>query len=309
MAKKFYIGIENKARKMIKGYIGINGKARRIKKIYIGVNNIARLCYEKIKVKVTYLSNLTLSFKSKDIYPEEEYTFPTVTPSNSNRQDFWFYPESTAKKDSSKKYIDYPWCAYADANAEAYNKCKYVQDKLAMHWLSTGKSKGYSKGDLTKCEKEIDHTIQHVYSNGVSCTFKGEGEKTAGSSYTYAEVFTSDGTNIINFIGRGIPLFTAINDIINIFSSSTVQTAFEGTTTLFPGTKIKLITRYNEGLLGIGSGGSACYIKINGTKVAGRGSYTYTIPNNIKTLKVQLGMDTHYDGGESWVINVTTTAA
>lgn len=42
MAKVGYIGVDGKARKIIKGYIGVNGIARKLKKCYIGVDGIAR---------------------------------------------------------------------------------------------------------------------------------------------------------------------------------------------------------------------------------------------------------------------------
>ena len=45
MAKKAYIGVDGKARKIKKGYIGIGGKARKIKKAYIGVGGVARPCW------------------------------------------------------------------------------------------------------------------------------------------------------------------------------------------------------------------------------------------------------------------------
>ena len=45
MAKKAYIGIDNKARKVKKMYIGVGGVARKIKKAYIGVGGVARPCF------------------------------------------------------------------------------------------------------------------------------------------------------------------------------------------------------------------------------------------------------------------------
>lgn len=42
MAKKAYIGIDGKARKITKGYVGIEDKARKIKKAYIGIGGVAR---------------------------------------------------------------------------------------------------------------------------------------------------------------------------------------------------------------------------------------------------------------------------
>ena len=42
MAKKAYVGIEDKARKIKKGYVGHNAIARKIKKGYVGVDGVAR---------------------------------------------------------------------------------------------------------------------------------------------------------------------------------------------------------------------------------------------------------------------------
>ena len=45
MAKKAYIGVSSKARKVKKIYIGVSGKARKVKKGYIGVGGKARLFF------------------------------------------------------------------------------------------------------------------------------------------------------------------------------------------------------------------------------------------------------------------------
>lgn len=45
MAKKCYVGVSGKARKIQKGYVGVNGVARKIKKAYIGVGGVARPCW------------------------------------------------------------------------------------------------------------------------------------------------------------------------------------------------------------------------------------------------------------------------
>ena len=42
MAKKAFIGVDGKARKVKKGYIGVDNKARKVKKAYIGVGGVAR---------------------------------------------------------------------------------------------------------------------------------------------------------------------------------------------------------------------------------------------------------------------------
>ena len=57
MPRKWYVGVENKARKVITPYIGVNGKARRVIKAYVGVNGVARYYYKRINVptlNITY---------------------------------------------------------------------------------------------------------------------------------------------------------------------------------------------------------------------------------------------------------------
>lgn len=48
MAKKAYIGVDGKARKVKRSYIGVDGKARKIRRGYIGVGGVARLCYSSV---------------------------------------------------------------------------------------------------------------------------------------------------------------------------------------------------------------------------------------------------------------------
>ena len=45
MAKRVYIGVGGKARKVKKIYIGVAGVARKVKKAYIGVGGVARPCW------------------------------------------------------------------------------------------------------------------------------------------------------------------------------------------------------------------------------------------------------------------------
>lgn len=52
MAKRIYLGIDNKARRSKKGYIGIDNIARKIKKGYIGINNKATLFYQLIEIPI-----------------------------------------------------------------------------------------------------------------------------------------------------------------------------------------------------------------------------------------------------------------
>ena len=45
MAKKAYIGVGGKARRVKRMYVGVNGIARKVKKAYIGVGGTARPCF------------------------------------------------------------------------------------------------------------------------------------------------------------------------------------------------------------------------------------------------------------------------
>ena len=45
MAKRIYVGVADKARKVAKVYVGVNGVARKIKKAYIGIGGVARPCF------------------------------------------------------------------------------------------------------------------------------------------------------------------------------------------------------------------------------------------------------------------------
>ena len=60
MAKKAYIGVSGKARKVKKIYIGVSGKARKVKKGYIGVGGKARLFFSSFPT-VTKQANTNLS--------------------------------------------------------------------------------------------------------------------------------------------------------------------------------------------------------------------------------------------------------
>ena len=66
MAKKFYIGISDKARNCKKAYIGISDKARKIKKMYIGIGGKAKLLFELITYK-SFTANIFPSFSRKSI--------------------------------------------------------------------------------------------------------------------------------------------------------------------------------------------------------------------------------------------------
>lgn len=45
MAKKMYIGVDDKAKLIKNVYVGVNGVAQKVKKVYVGVNNVAMVVY------------------------------------------------------------------------------------------------------------------------------------------------------------------------------------------------------------------------------------------------------------------------
>lgn len=45
MAKKMYIGVDDKAKLIKNVYVGVNGVAQKVKKVYVGVNDVAMVVY------------------------------------------------------------------------------------------------------------------------------------------------------------------------------------------------------------------------------------------------------------------------
>lgn len=284
--KKGYVGVEDGANYLKRLYVGINDVARRIIKGYVGVDGIARLCY-LLATRVKYETALTTSFTEKIAPVGQPYgSFPITA--KDNRVDFWFDPTATAKHDSKKKYVDYPWCAYADANATVYDSYGYAQDLLAKHWDTTGASQKLSLGTITEdtlCNKDIDHTLQHAYcARKIKVTIATKSEH---SSYSMAEVFDSNGNSLIEFFGK--------------------DEEKSATYYVYPGMKMKLYARHKSGFNGVGDDGSACAVTIDGVKKINMGTYTYTIPNNVSQLTLNLSNDTHADLGYSFRVTLSTT--
>lgn len=283
--KKGYVGVEDGANYLKRLYVGINDVARRIVKGYVGVDGVARLCY-LLATKVKYVTSLTASFTEKVVPVGQPYgSFPITA--EDNRVDFWFDPTATAKYDSQKKYVDYPWCAYADANATVYDSYGYAQDLLAKHWDTTGASKKLNLGVITEdtvCSKEIDHTLQHVSKPRKIPVIVADASQT--SSQYFAQLLDSTSTSLKTWTGTDAEKSTSVN--------------------AYPGMKIKLFARYEEGLLGVGDDGSACLININGTQVMKKGTYTYTVPDDISNIYLNVSVDDHYDGGASYRVTLST---
>ena len=286
--KKGYAGVEDGASYLKRLYVGINDVARRIIKGYVGVDGVARLCY-LLATRVKYQTELTASFAEKIIPVGQAYgAFPIAA--NNNRIDFWFNSTATAKNDKKKKYVDYPWCAYADANPSVYASYGYSQDLLAKHWDTTGASQKLSLGSITEntiCETEEEHTLQHAYCARKIKVVIATKSEPADSGLPFAEVFNSKGVSQKSFMGT--------DDEKN------------ATYYVYPGMTMKLYARWNQGFGSIGSDGSACSVVIDGTKVLGKGTYTYTIPNNVSQLTLSLSNDLHADFSGSYRVTMSTT--
>ena len=77
MAKKAYIGVGDKARKVKKIYLGISGVARQMQKGYVGVNGVARLFFENaFKVTVSGYSKNYLGNAYAVITPDNGVVVP-----------------------------------------------------------------------------------------------------------------------------------------------------------------------------------------------------------------------------------------
>ena len=281
--KKGYVGVEDGANYLKRLYVGINDVARRIIKGYVGVDGVARLCY-LLATRVKYQTELTASFAEKIIPVGQAYgAFPIAA--NNNRIDFWFNSTATAKNDTKKKYVDYPWCAYADANPSVYASYGYSQDLLAKHWYETGAAAGLSLGIITSdmiCDTDIDHTLGHAYRPKSIAFTASQTEGTSGKSFV--DVCDSKGT------------------VLKAFTES-------GTYTIYPGMTLIFHARYNEGLGSDDGGNHACKVIIDGVVKGYRGATYWKVPNNIKAVKVNLEIDDHINPllSQSWIITVTTT--
>lgn len=286
--KKGYVGVEDGANYLKRLYVGINDVARRIVKGYVGVDGVARLCY-LLATKVKYQTALTTSFTEKIVPIGQTYgAFPITA--NSNRVDFWFDPTATAKNDKKKKYVDYPWCAYADANPSVYASYGYSQDLLAKHWDTTGASKKLDLGSITEstiCDIEEEHTLQHAYCARKTKVVIATKSESANTDYPFAEVFDSKGTLIKSIYGT--------DDEKN------------ATYYVYPGMTLKLYARWIRGFGSVGSDGSACSITIDGTTYPGKGTRTYVIPNNVSQLTLNLSNDLHSDLSNSYRVTLSTT--
>lgn len=286
--KKGYAGVEDGASYLKRLYVGINDVARRIIKGYVGVDGVARLCY-LLATRVKYQTALTISFAEKIVPIGQPYgDFPIAT--NSNRVDFWFDPATTAKNDKKKKYVDYPWCAYADANPSVYASYGYSQDLLAKHWDTTGASQKLSLGSITEntiCETEEEHTLQHAYCARKTKVVIATKSESADTNYPFAEVFDSKGTLIKSIYGT---------------DNEKNETYY-----VYPGMTLKLHAIWRKGLSDVGSDGSACSVTIDGTTYPGIGTRTYVIPNNVSQLTLNLSNDTHIDLSNSYRITLSTT--
>lgn len=191
--------------------------------------------------------------------------------------------------DETKKYIDYPWCAYADANPSLYTTYGYAEDLLAKHWDSTGAKKGLALGGIintTICTKETEHTLQEI------CRPR----KITCKSYKYDDITGVNDSNnsCLVYDSKGNQIYAHANN-------GTV------TWTLYPGYKVRFLLRWEPPLFGSGSA-SRTWVKINGKQVAtGRGQYDYVVPNDISAMDITIFINVRDDLSADSQFTVTTT--
>lgn len=93
MAKRVYIGVGGKARKVKKIYIGVAGVARKVKKAYIGVGGVARLCFSSQPEVALHLTSTPFTdYASK---PNGYYDYFSVAAAG-NIAVYTSYGDSTA---------------------------------------------------------------------------------------------------------------------------------------------------------------------------------------------------------------------
>lgn len=77
MAQEMYVGVNGKARKIIKAYVGVNGVAREITAAYVGVSSKARQFYASVRQletpEITSLVGTTVSFSKVDNAMEYDF--------------------------------------------------------------------------------------------------------------------------------------------------------------------------------------------------------------------------------------------
>lgn len=111
MSKKFYVGVDNVARRGKRAYIGVNGVARKVKKIYVGDSSgVARLVAELTKPTVSFNANggsgSISAISAEERFWDASDTFPTFTvPSNSfTRSGYQFTGWNSAANGSGTAY-------------------------------------------------------------------------------------------------------------------------------------------------------------------------------------------------------------
>lgn len=272
-------------------YIDQKDSDHLLRKLYLNDGSGQTLYYAL--PEVTFQSSLLSSSVKKDVLSDTAYgDFPTLT-ADSNRVDFWFTTDAVAKNDSTKKYVDYPWCAYADANSSLYSSYQYKEDLLAKHWYSTGSTSGsgYILGGLTQnsiCTKEDSHQIQHV-SRQKSIPVTITSEKSLGTFFSSANAAVVRNSNG----GTEYALEPATTT-----SQSYTWHAQPGMT---------LTATAVQG----GAGSLNPQVTLNGTKKVGNGSWSLDITKDIKSITVHVA--TYFPTklsvpvGEYWQISITTT--
>lgn len=264
-------------------YVNKDGTKRLIRKLKVVKDNTTTVPYAL--PEVTYTSSYNPSFTTKDVLMSDTYgampTFSTTTKG----VDFWFYPNQVAA-DGSTKYADNPWAAYADANSDLKSSYGYRRDQLAEHWNKKGSGEGRLLGGVTSstiCEREDSHELQHI-SARKQVPFKfTQTARSLGSAIDTdiaAQLYYQSGAGFAD---------------LSIVRLGTAKLTSESVS-VYPGVKIIIHSR-SKGI------GSDPWIKVNGTKVASEGNYSYTVTDRTESITVSNKPVTR--AGEWWQVTVT----
>ena len=147
MAKKIYVGVNGKARKVRKMYVGVGGSAHKVKKGYIGVNGVARLFFTSGKPLSQYAEGAIIKINEGG-KPAEFYVAKHNYESslNGNGRTLVVRKEAGVKKQFHSKTFDVQYSG-SDIDNWLINDYKNSLDPGVQSVLGSTKNKRTSTAD------------------------------------------------------------------------------------------------------------------------------------------------------------------
>lgn len=90
----FYVGVDNKARKVSDIYVGVDGVARKVVRAYVGVNGVAQLCWPIAEVDIAKSAKLDYSWRDGCVHSTiTKITFVRSHTPTGNENNIWIAAE------------------------------------------------------------------------------------------------------------------------------------------------------------------------------------------------------------------------